>query len=511
MMRTVIDRWNRVWFVFAALGGLLPTGANAATSGNNGTHDPSRIIESNGKFYFCGTGGRCASSTDGLAWSTTGLHISVPSWSTQYAPNGNQGIWAPDVVFYGGKYYIYYAVAGLPATHAPCFIGLYTTPTLDSTATGYKLTDEGMVVNNPTNTSAIQFSTIDPAPISDPMGQLWTAWGSGYGKDTSKLQIWVTRLDSTGLPLTSDPSWMPPDQPGYGLETGGIEGSYVYYHDGYYYLFWNSGGCCDGASSTYTIHVARSANLTGPYGTARTFYASNGSIHGPGHMGIYDACGAMRFTYHYYPDTGGSVLGENELSWGSDGFPVAGSPSTTALTPCGQLGSSGSNGTGGTGGSSAPGGASGSGGRGGGGVSGTGGSGMGGSGVAGQSGESGGSSGATGGQTGAGGALGSGGIISSGGVPGTGGAATGGVGEVGSGGQGGTTSAGSGGVATASGGSSALGGSGGGSGLPDGGINEAGGGGCSCQFQPTDLQDVGGACLLFLAVALLTPRPARRR
>jgi hypothetical protein len=43
---------------FAALIGAatLATPAQAVTSGNNGTHDPSRIIESDGKFYFCGTG-----------------------------------------------------------------------------------------------------------------------------------------------------------------------------------------------------------------------------------------------------------------------------------------------------------------------------------------------------------------------------------------------------------------------------------------------------------------------
>jgi hypothetical protein len=369
-MTTTNARAQSTAILLGLLSGLLGSSTvEAATSGNNGTHDPSRIIESNGRFYFCGTGGRCASSGDGLAWTSTGVRISVPSWVATYEPGGNQGVWAPDIVFYNGQYYIYYAVCGVPATHAPCLVGLYTTPTLDSTSSSFKLTDAGMVVNNPMNTSAIQFAAIDPGPIIDPAGNLWTSWGSGYGKDTSKLQIWITRLDTGGLPLTSDAGFKPPEQPGYGLEPGGIEASYIYFHDGYYYLFWNSGGCCSGAASTYTIHVARSQTITGPYGTAQVFYASNGSIHGPGHIGIYDACGAMRFTYHYYPDTGGSVLGENELSWGADGWPVAGAPSTTALRPCGQFGSSAPSGgvsTPGTGGTSGLGGASGMGGSGGG-------------------------------------------------------------------------------------------------------------------------------------------------
>jgi hypothetical protein len=484
----------------AAASAALPSAALGATTGNNGTHDPSRIIESNGRFYFCSTGGRCASSADGLAWTSTGLRIPIPSWSTQYAPNGNQGIWAPDIIFYGGAYHIYYAVAGLPATHAPCYIGLYMTPTLDSTAAGFKLTDEGMVVNNPTNTSAIQFATIDPAPIIDPLGQLWTSWGSGYGKDTSKLQIWVTRLDTTGLPLTSDPGYKPPDQPGYGLETGGIEASYVHFHDGYYYLFWNSGGCCSGASSTYTIHVARSASITGPYGTARVFYQSNGSIHGPGHIGIYDACGASRFTYHYYPDTGGSVLGENELSWGSDGFPLAGAPSTTPLKPCGQFGSSGPSGAGGnsgTAGTSGTGGNSGAAGAGGtGGVAGTGA-------IAGAAGNDamGGSAGGAAGEPGVGGAPGAGGTSASAGAAGSGGTTVTGTG----GGQSGPD--GSAGAAPATAGTGGAG-----SGASGGDANGASAGsGCSCQLQPTEVRNLGAVSLLQVVLLLVMRRLRRRR
>jgi|HubBroStandDraft_2_1064218.scaffolds.fasta_scaffold228322_1 beta-xylosidase len=95
-------------FLAALLGvALLPARARAQTTGANQTHDPSRMIESDGRFYFCSTGGSCASSADGLAWTTTGLHIAIPSWSTTYMSGGNQGVWAPDIVFYDNQYYIY--------------------------------------------------------------------------------------------------------------------------------------------------------------------------------------------------------------------------------------------------------------------------------------------------------------------------------------------------------------------------------------------------------------------
>jgi hypothetical protein len=436
---------------------VLDAPARAQTTGVNATHDPSRIVESNGKFFFCSTGGRCASSTDGLAWSSTGLRLPVPSWSTTYAPGGNQGIWAPDIVYYQNRYFIYYSFCGVPAADAPCVTGLYTTPTLDSTAPGYKLTDVGMVVNNPTNDSTYQFSAIDPGPIIDPSGNLWSSWGSGYGKDQTLTQLWLTRLDSTGLPLASDTAYKPPTVLGHALETGRREGSYLHARNGYYYLFWNEGSCCDGTSSNYTIWVARSqGSITGPYSGNKVFYAGSGNIHGPGHMGIYSACGVERFTYHYYP-TATSILGENELSWSSDNWPVAGATSTTALKPCGNTGQGGQGGTAGStgqagltgqGGNAGRGGSVGSGGAaaggtagrgtGGGQTSGNGGTGgasgsrgTGGTDVTGNGGSAAGSSGTAGASPGPGGSNGQGGTTGSGGAPVTG---TGGTPSTGAGG-----------------------------------------------------------------------------
>ena len=250
-------------------------------------------------------------------------------------PGSTQGVWAPDIVFHAGKFHIYYSFCS-PETPSQrtCAIGLYTTPTLDSTSPRYALKDEGLVVTD--GGTGNLFSTIDPGPIVDSAGNLWTAWGSGFGHDFSKNQLWLTRLDpATGLPLASDPAYHPPTTPGHPLQTGRKEGAYLYERQGSFYLFYNTGGCCAGTASTYTIWVARAPSITGPSRATRIFFESHGDIHGPGHMGIYDDCGASRFTYHYYP-TAGSILGENELSWGADGWPVAGAESTTPLKPCGS-------------------------------------------------------------------------------------------------------------------------------------------------------------------------------
>jgi len=314
----------------------------------NGTHDPSRLIESEGKLYFFSTGGNGKSSPDGLAWSSGSplFPNGFPSWVATLLVD-NQGLWAPDVIYLNHQYYVYYSVAA--RSSKACAIGLVTSPTLNPSSPNYKWTDHGVVVSS---SATDTHSSIDPAPILDNDNNLWLVWGGGYPFPTTAESIFLTRLDNTtGLASSADPV-----KPGHAIELGHKEGPYLQYHAGNYYLFWQTGGCCSGAASTYTINMARSANTTGPFSGDRVFLKGHDSIHGPGHMGIYHACGVERFTYHYYPDTGGSVLGENELSWGADGWPVAGPESTTPIKPCGEIASDGDGGVIGTGGAGGAGG-----------------------------------------------------------------------------------------------------------------------------------------------------------
>ncbi len=329
--------------------------ALAQTSGDNGSHDPSRMIESNARVYIYSTGGGAKSSADGLVWRNE----ASPAWNKTLHPN-NQGIWAPDGIYLNGQYYLYGSMWAADKSSA---LVLLTSPTLDPSAANYKWTDQGVAVAGPVG---VTHSVIDPAPVLDADGNLWVSWGGGYPFSETVDSIFVTRMDNqTGLPVTSDPGYKPPDSPGYAIAQGHKEGSYLYYHGGNYFLWYQTGSCCSGTASTYTMHVARASAITGPYSGDRTFYAGSTSldIHGPGHIGIYDCGGVERFTYHYYPNNG-SVIGENTLTWGSDGWPVAGAQVTTGLKlPCADMtppagGTGGASGTG-SAGSSALGGAGG--------------------------------------------------------------------------------------------------------------------------------------------------------
>ncbi|MCG9697928.1 glycoside hydrolase family 2 TIM barrel-domain containing protein [Shewanella sp. Isolate11] len=308
----------------------------AITEGDTVSHDPSRLIVSDGRLYVYSTRYEYAkSSVDGIHWRNepAPLKDGFPGWVNTVIHGENQGLWAPDIIHYGGQYLYYYSLCGKGAG-APCAIGLSTNKTLDPSADNYQWQDRGLVANNTRNSATIQFSAIDPAPIVDADGNLWLLWGSGYGKDPSRDQIFVTRLENqTGLPLISDAGYQPPEQQGYPLKQGIKEGAYLHYRDGYYYLFWNEGGCCFGTDSDYTVYVARSKDITGPFTGDRLFFATKAGRHGPGHIGIYDACGSDYFSYHYYPDST-PRLGINHLHWRADGWPQVGVPIREALPVC---------------------------------------------------------------------------------------------------------------------------------------------------------------------------------
>jgi beta-xylosidase len=290
-------------------------------TGDIGAHDPSRMTKCDGVYYVYSTGGGMRFSKDRLHW-TTGPSPFVggaPDWAKTLIPN-NEGIWAPDVLFFNGQYHLYYSVAN--AKSDTC-IGMRFSPTLDPKSPDYKWTDQGLIVSSH---KTDERGTIDPCPVFDADGNLWLCFGSNYSSPASNQAIFIMQLDAkTGLAQSTTPALTP-------LQAGHIEASYIFYHDGFYYLFWNSGGCCQGVKSTYTIHIARSKKITGPYENKAAnpgkdiFLASYtdpavGEVHGPGQIGILTEDGVDRFTYHYYNSKGRPVLGEDTLKYDADGWP----------------------------------------------------------------------------------------------------------------------------------------------------------------------------------------------
>jgi len=254
------------------------------------------------------------SSTDRINFTDGGNALTaLPVWTNAYSPSGD--LWAPDASAHNGVYWLYYAVSVFGSTNSA--IGLAVSPTGQPGT----FVDSGSSVYTTGNCAGS--NAIDPASVIDSSGNAWLAFGSW----SSGIQI-VPVDKSTGVPTGAACK-----QLAYHATGTGIEGSYIYPHGGYYYLFASVDDCCQGSTSTYRIVVGRSSSVTGPYndrgGVALTqgggtiVLSAHGNINGPGGQSILSDTDGDILVYHYYDgnNNGAPALGLNKLGWTSDGWP----------------------------------------------------------------------------------------------------------------------------------------------------------------------------------------------
>jgi arabinan endo-1,5-alpha-L-arabinosidase len=286
-------------------------------------HDPSTIVQCKDEYWVFATGRGIVSrhSTDLIHW-TPGppVFTNTPAWTTNAVPGSRGRFWAPDVIHLRDRYLLYYAVSTWGKNTSA--IGLASSPNLDPADPAYAWTDCGPVIQT---TATNDFNAIDPAIILDTDGKLWVAFGSFW------TGIKLVELDpATGQRLATN-------SPIYSLAHHDmIEASYIYWRDGYYYLFVNWGQCCRGVKSTYNIRVGRCHKITGPYldktgidmllDGGSLLLGSVGPFIGPGHAGIISAGGKDWFSCHFYDGTrdGSPTLALLPLRWDAAGWPEVG-------------------------------------------------------------------------------------------------------------------------------------------------------------------------------------------
>ncbi len=287
---------------------LYVTGIVTAQIGKPFIHDPSTIMECDGKYYTFGTGGGGLISEDGWTWNGG-------------AVRPGRGA-APDAMKIGDRYLIVYGSTGggLGGGHNG-LINTMWNKTLDPTSPDFKFTDPIVVASSE---GMEDCDAIDPGLLLDPTdGRLWLSYGTYFGF------IRLVELDpKTGKRVE-------------GNEAINIaidcEATELEYRNGWYYLLGTHGTCCDGANSTYNIVVGRSRKVTGPYldnmdrdmlkGGGKMVVAAGGRVTGPGHFGrVILEDGVEKMSCHYEADldrSGRSVLGIRPLLWKND-WPVAG-------------------------------------------------------------------------------------------------------------------------------------------------------------------------------------------
>ena len=303
-------------------------------------HDPVMIKQDSVYYLFCtGQGISMWSSVDMVHWKAEKqVFDTAPAWAQNIVPGFKNHIWAPDISYYNGQYYLYYAVSAFGKNTSG--IGLATNPTLHTDNPAYRWTDHGLIIQS--KPGETNWNAIDPNLVEDKNGTPYLAFGSFWGG----LKIVPLKRDRMGiegqgrnLPTIAtrvhDPSISnPPAIDGNPADAGGnaIEAPFIFRKGKYFYLFASIDYCCKGPESTYKMIVGRSQNVKGPYldkdglpmskGGGTLLLEGDSNWYGVGHNAFGDFGGADYLIFHGYDahDHGISKLRIEKLE-SQDGWP----------------------------------------------------------------------------------------------------------------------------------------------------------------------------------------------
>jgi arabinan endo-1,5-alpha-L-arabinosidase len=257
--------------------------------------DPTVIRGHDGLFYAYATNTsvgsafyhiQVARSSDLVHWNVIGDALPVkPSWA-------DRDFWAPHVLYDKIRqlYYMYYSGESPDAKIGKC-IGAAISKNPEG-----PFEDVGKPL-----VSGESFINIDPMAFDDPAtGRKYLYWGSAH------KPIRVQELDDDRISFRSGST--PTDVVATSQDDYSklVEGAWLHYRDGYYYLFYSGDNCC-GDKANYAVMVARSKNAVGPFerlsevkkNNSSAILVKNSEWRAPGHNSVItDDGGYDWIVYH---------------------------------------------------------------------------------------------------------------------------------------------------------------------------------------------------------------------
>ena len=198
--------------------------------------------------------------------------------------------WAPHVVYHDGVYYMYYSAE--PDNGAGLCLAVAT-----AKQPAGPFTDKGEPLK-----CGPGFTHIDPFAFDDTQsGVHYLYWGS----NSTPIQVQELSPDRLSFQPDTIPISVLIPQRGRPYE-GLLEGAWVVYREGFYYLFTSGDACC-GEGAHYAVMIARSTSPTGPFEKLGDANGSKSSVileaneawTAPGHNAIFtDASGQDWIFYH---------------------------------------------------------------------------------------------------------------------------------------------------------------------------------------------------------------------
>ncbi|KAI3572536.1 putative Arabinan endo-1,5-alpha-L-arabinosidase [Fusarium oxysporum f. sp. albedinis] len=311
-----------------AIGSMLAFGAMANSifaradvnpdpvRGDTFIHDPTVVKKPDGTYLaaFTSNGVGLKVSSDRTTWRDAGAAFpSGAPWTTPYT-KGDKNLWAPDISYHNGQYFMYYSASSFGTSRSAIFLAT------SKTGASGSWTNQGLVMESFDNSN---FNAIDPNLFVDSDGKWWLTFGSFWSG------IKLTQLNpKTGKPINKNNLMSIAARPQNG---GAIEAPYITKHGNFYYLWAAFDSCCKGTASTYRTMVGRASKVTGPYadstgkpmmqGGGNQLLASHGNIHGPGHPAVFTDKDGDVLVYHYYNAAGTAQLGINQIRY-VNGWPT---------------------------------------------------------------------------------------------------------------------------------------------------------------------------------------------
>ena len=326
----------RVLAPLAAAGALL-AGPVAAQHLEVRVHDPV-MVEADGTYYLFNTGRGIGvmASEDMETWERLPpVFEEPPAWALEMIPRFRGHIWAPDISYHDGTYYLYYSASSFGSNNSA--IGVATNTTLDPDDPAFEWVDHGPVVRSVRGRD--MFNAIDPNLVEDDDGNAWLTFGS-FWNGIKLFRLADDRLAPADPPerewhtVASRHRYWKLDEADAGdTLSSAIEAPFIFRKDGWYYLFASWDRCCQGVNSTYKIVVGRARQVTGPYldrtgepmrlGGGTLVVKGDSAWAGVGHNAAYTFDCTDYLVFHGYDisDNGRSKLWIEEITWDQEGWP----------------------------------------------------------------------------------------------------------------------------------------------------------------------------------------------
>lgn len=305
---------------------------------NISVHDPVMIKQDSTYYLFCtGRGISMWSSLDMKNWKAEKqVFDSAPRWAVEAVPTFRNHIWAPDISYDNGLYYLYYSVSAF-GKNTSC-IGVATNKTLHTNDTAYHWTDHGKLIQSVPRVT--NWNAIDPNLIADDKGNPYLAFGSFWEglkmvkltNDRLHLAESIDHLPTIASRKKDNSNGNLPATDNNPKDAGGnaIEAPFIFKKGKYYYLFASIDYCCKGVNSTYKMIVGRSKKIAGPYmdkdnqpltqGGGSVVLQGDSSWYGVGHNAVctFDQQDYLIFHGYDAKDNGRSKLRTEKLLWKND-------------------------------------------------------------------------------------------------------------------------------------------------------------------------------------------------